>query len=44
MSKLFVFVSGIVVGIYIDQSYKVPSIKNYIDGVKEIIKKHERKN
>ena len=44
MSNLFVFISGIVVGIYIDQSYKLPLIKTYVDTWRETLKKHERKN
>lgn len=43
MSKLIIFLSGIVVGIYIDQSYKVPSINKYVETIKETLKKHEKK-
>jgi hypothetical protein len=43
MNKLFYFVSGILVGIYIDQNYIVPKISNYIDKLKSDVKKYEKK-
>lgn len=43
MSKLLVFVSGIMIGIYLDQSYKVPSINKYVQDIKDILKRHEKK-
>ena len=43
MNNFIIFLSGIVVGIYIDQSYKVPSINKYVKNVEETLKKHEKK-
>ena len=43
MNKLFYFVSGLLVGIYIDQNYTIPKISSYIDKLKSDLKKYEKK-
>jgi hypothetical protein len=42
MSKLTAFLIGTAVGIYIDQSYKLPNIRNYIDQAIKYIKENEK--
>lgn len=42
MNKIITFISGIMIGIYLEQTYKMPSIKTYMDYVK-ILEKNNRK-
>jgi hypothetical protein len=42
MSNFFTFISGIVIGIYIDQSYKIPKINLLIDKSIDYIKSLEK--
>lgn len=42
MSNFFTFFSGIVVGIYIDQSYKIPKLNILIDKSIDYIKSIEK--
>jgi len=43
MGKLFYFVSGVLTGIYLDQSYKIPNLKTYVEYFSKIIKDNEKK-
>lgn len=42
MSKLVVLLSGIVLGIYIDQNYDLPKISLLVNKIKNDIKKYEK--
>lgn len=42
MSNLFSFISGLVIGIYIDQCYKLPKVSSYIKYISETLKKNEK--
>lgn len=42
MSKLVLFVSGVVFGIYIDQTYNLPKISLLVNKIKNDIKKYEK--
>ncbi len=43
MSKFMIFISGIVVGVYIDQTYTLPRISSIINKINNDIKKYEKK-
>lgn len=42
MSNLFYFTSGIIVGVYIDQKYDLPNVKDTIDKFKKYLETIER--
>jgi hypothetical protein len=43
MSKVTAFLVGTAVGIYVDQSYKLPNIHSYINQVIKYMKENEKK-
>lgn len=43
MNKIITFISGIMMGIYLEQTYHMPSFKNYIDYLK-VLEKNNRKD
>jgi hypothetical protein len=43
MSHIFTLISGIFVGIYLDQKYKLPEITKYINNIQETLKRNEKK-
>ena len=42
MNHLLVLFSGIIIGVYIDQNYKVPNVSSYVKKIKETLKTHEK--
>jgi hypothetical protein len=42
MNHLLVLFSGIIIGVYIDQNYKVPNVSSYVKKIKETLKSHEK--
>ncbi len=44
MAKIMVLVTGIIVGIYIDQTYKLPNLNNWIKKFKNDLQKYEKPN
>jgi len=42
MNHLLLLVSGIIIGVYIDQNYKVPNMNTYVKKIKETLKSHEK--
>lgn len=43
MTKFICFVGGILLGVYLDQNYKIPKIQSFISKMSEELKKHEKK-
>ena len=43
MSPVFIFLSGVLTGIFIDQTYKVPQVSQFINKIKDELRKHEKK-
>jgi hypothetical protein len=43
MSKPIWFIVGLTVGVYIDQNYKIPSVKIIIETIVKHIKENEKK-
>jgi hypothetical protein len=44
MNSYLIFITGIAVGIYIDQNYSVPKVRTFIDKFSKEIKKYEKKD
>jgi hypothetical protein len=42
MNQFLLLFSGIIIGLYIDQNYKVPNVSNYVKKIKETLKTHEK--
>jgi hypothetical protein len=40
---MLIFLSGVLTGIFIDQTYKVPQVSQLINKIKDELKKHEKK-
>ena len=44
MTRIILLMTGIVVGIYIDQTYKLPNLNNWIKKFKNDLQKYEKPN
>lgn len=42
MSNFFCLTSGIIIGVYLDQKYNLPKVKDTIDNIVEYLKKIEK--
>lgn len=44
MTRVIFLVTGIIVGIYIDQTYKLPNLNNWLKKFKTDLQKYEKPN
>lgn len=44
MTNIIVLVSGIIIGVYLDQTYKLPNFNNLIKKFNTDLKKYEKPN
>jgi hypothetical protein len=42
MTKFILFAGGVILGVYIDQTYKVPKIQTIISKISDELKKHQK--
>jgi len=40
--KMIYFVSGVIVGIYLDQNYKIPRVEKIVNDLNEALKKYKK--
>lgn len=44
MSKIILLFSGIIIGVYLDQNYKLPNLSKCIKNIQNDIQKYEKPN